>query len=469
MHDGCAAALLAVCGGGFSLQFFRLVRALFPVERLRRGWYWAAAGCAMGGILALFWFQLPLYLCYTALFGLFVGLTALLAPGQTLGRLITGALAPFLFLCVHGVLIPLLALLRGVGMDRFVEARPGHLVAAALACLCGALLLRLQRRLAGRERMQLLFHCRRQRRMVSGALLVLYFYLVVESWVYYYPFPTAWTPTFHLFTSLVALVTYFLLLWYAVDVSAYIEQELKTRQVEKQLQRQVVHYRQYTQAVRTLRAFKHDCRGMVAAAQRLLADGRLQEAQRLLGQMGQALEAAPREVTFCNHVVVDAILRECAARCGEEGIDFSASVGLPQRVGMDDLELCRIFGNLVENAREACERQPAGQRRWITVHSSVSGDWVTVEVANTYAGQVKLSGGLPLSGKPGGAEHGLGLLSVRTLVESRGGFLRIDLSRPGVFRARLHLSAPGTGEPQNGENGLEQKRDDLEHFPPNAP
>ncbi len=467
MNEWMAAALLAVCSGGLFLQFFHILRELFPTERIRRVWYWAAAALDILAGISLFWFQLPLYLCYALLFVLCLGETVLLVPDRPLARLLMGTLVPFLLICVHGVLIPMLALLMGTSMDLFVENRAGHLCTVALASLFGIPLLWFQRKIVDRERMQLLLHCRSQRRMVCGAVLVLYFYLVVECWVYYYPFPSAWTPIFHLFTSLVALVTYFLLLWYAADVSAYIEQELKTRQIEKQLQRQVLHYRQYTQAVHTLRAFKHDCRGMVAAARRLIADGKTAQAQQLLSQMGEALEAAPREVTFCNHVVVDAILRECAARCEEAGVEFSASVGLPQRVGFNDLELCRIFGNLVENAVEACEQQPTGGRRWISVHSSVSGDWVTVEIANTYTGQVKLAGGLPLSQKLGRGEHGLGLLSVRTLVESRGGFLRIDLGHPGAFQVRLHLSASEMdGCDSNEGSNLEQKNRDLEQFPP---
>lgn len=355
------------------------------------------------------------------------------------GLLLACGFGPFLLLCVHGVLIPAFSLARGSKMQAFV--RSPSLFALTLVCafvLSIALLAVCARRIP-KSWIAPLLTCAPQRRLACTCLYLLFGYLVLESFVYTNDYPGAWLPWFHLLTSVIALAAFFMLLWYAVDVSAYIENELKTRQVEKQLQRQVVHYQQYTRHVNDLRAFKHDCRHMVDTARHLLGSGEPEKALELLGEMRREMDVSLRYTQYSNHVVVDAILQECAGRCRERGIAFTALVNLPETLGLGDLELCRIFGNLADNAYEACA-QCTGADRFIALDSHPRDGWLTVQIRNSCTGALPLRDGLPLTHKQDAAHHGLGLPSVRQLMESTGGFLQIE-TEPGVFTVRLHFCA----------------------------
>ena len=350
---------------------------------------------------------------------------------------------PFLLLCAHGVLIPLFALVRGTTMYDVVNDNLSYDVSLLLALLVCILLLCLIGKWMPYERIHLLFRCTDQRRLVCTCLYLLFGYLLLESYVYADRFSGIWIPWFHLITSVISMAAFLMVFWYAVDVSSYIEYELKTRQTEKQLQRQVVHYQQYTKYVNDLRAFKHDYRHMVQTARALLRAGADQKALDLLGQMDDEMESSLRYTRYANHVVVDAILQECAGRCREKGIDFSALVNLPERIGLGDLELCRIFGNLVDNAYEACEKCEA-QNRFIKLDSVVSPDWITVQIRNTFSGKIELQDGLPLTDKQDPSQHGVGLSSTRQLIESTGGFMQIEIDPAGIFTVKLHFcAAPG--------------------------
>ena len=381
----------------------------------------------------------PLAILYLLAFGLFVSEFIFIFHRGVIHSFLVGGIFIYTLLCLHGVIIPLMALLLGMNMYTLVRdpCLYGLSIFWALT-VCDAALL-VFRKLVTVERLTMLLRCRSQARLVCTSMCLLLAYLLLETYIYYYDFPQIWTSLFHMLTSLVAQASLYVVLWYSIDISSYIEYELKTRQVEKQLQRQVVHYQQYTKYISSLRAFKHDYKRMAETARHLVDIGAQEKALRLLSQMNEEMERSLQYVQYSNHVVVDAILQECANRCKEKGISFSAVVNLPESLGLSDLELCRIFGNLVDNAFEACEQVQEGQR-FIRIESGVNGDWVTVKLSNSFAGTILMADGLPVTRKSDQPEHGIGLVSAKQIVESTGGFLQIDVdSDRHIFVVNLHL------------------------------
>ncbi|MCI8650403.1 MAG: GHKL domain-containing protein [Anaerotruncus sp.] len=359
------------------------------------------------------------------------------------GLFLLGALSPFILLCMHGIMIPLMAMLHGINMYELVHTPKMELYAIFWALIAFQLVLLLLKRVFPDEKLRLLLHCRPQLRLACGSMLLLLCYLLIECYVYDYRFPRLWTPVFHMITSMLAFAAFSMVVWYAVDISNYIEYELKTHQVEKQLQRQVLHYQQYTRYINEVRTFKHDYKGMTQTLQTLVGAGANERALDLLGQMSQEMENLLQYTQYSNHVVVDAVLRECAIRCKDRGIAFSALVTLPEQIGMNDLELCRIFNNLVENAYEACERVQ-DRPSFLRIGSSFRDGWATIELINSFSGEIILEEGQPVTSKKEACQHGLGLTSVRELVESRGGFLQFEVNHQRQeVTVRLHLCTAG--------------------------
>ena len=62
------------------------------------------------------------------------------------------------------------------------------------------------------------------------------------------------------------------------------------------------------------------------------------------------------EMVFCQNQAVNGLLQEYAARARQDGVEFTARVDLSAHVPVDDLTLCIVTGNLLENALEACRR-----------------------------------------------------------------------------------------------------------------
>lgn len=434
-------ALTVLAALVFHTQVLYHAQGIFCARRRHERWFILTALVNTLLMVLIWWLALPIFTTYSLLSLLYFGEFALLFRPDPAALALVGGLFPFTLLCVCGVMIPLLALLYGTNMYALVADPFRYTLSLFCSIVACCLLLLVMRARFPDERLRLLLGCRNQKRFACYSLCILLAYLILESEVYYYDFPHMWTVTFHLITSVVAFVAFAALLWYAVDISAYIEYELKTRRIEKQLQRQVVHYQQYTRYVAELRAFKHDYKHMMETVRHLVTTDAKEQASTLLGQMSEQMESQLQYTPFSNHMVVDAILQECAGRCSELGVAFAAVANLPASIGLSELSLCRLFGNLADNAFEACAHMTSGER-FIKIESSVRGDWVTIELRNSFSGEIELADGLPVSHKNDSAQHGLGLLSVRSLVESTGGFIKIDIDREHrIFCVRLHLVA----------------------------
>lgn len=73
---------------------------------------------------------------------------------------------------------------------------------------------------------------------------------------------------------------------------------------------------------------------------------------------------------------------QTARRCNEAGITFSANVNLPMEIGINDIHLCSIFNNLMNNAVKANEY--VLQDRFITINCSLTGNYMRVNVDNSF-------------------------------------------------------------------------------------
>lgn len=77
---------------------------------------------------------------------------------------------------------------------------------------------------------------------------------------------------------------------------------------------------------------------------------------------------------------------------------------------------------------------------------STHNDWLTVELSNSYSGEVKLRNGIPESTKDNKDFHGIGLSVVTEIVETLGGMTSIDVDQEKkVFTVSL-LFPPNTVE-----------------------
>uniref|UniRef100_UPI004025E6D4 ATP-binding protein n=1 Tax=Candidatus Scatomorpha intestinigallinarum TaxID=2840923 RepID=UPI004025E6D4 len=150
----------------------------------------------------------------------------------------------------------------------------------------------------------------------------------------------------------------------------------------------------------------------------------------------EAIPAAPR--SFCENPAVNAVVSYYAARLEDEGVEVRIRLSLPARLeGVTDGEACVVFGNLLENAMEACALVEVGPR-FVHLDGEISRGVLAVTMGNSFDGRTFREGGRFRSSKR--AEPGVGLSSIQAVARKHGGDARFEADG-AVFRSSVYLQA----------------------------
>ncbi len=186
---------------------------------------------------------------------------------------------------------------------------------------------------------------------------------------------------------------------------------------------------------RQTRAWRHDLHSHIQTMKALRAEGRNAELDNYLARLEDDLRSVDKVVKTGN-VTVDAILNSKLSLARERDIEVRAKASVPQKLPVSAVELCAVVGNLLDNAMEACARQPAGEARVIRVYMGAKKERLYLCVTNTAPGVPERKDGRFLSHKEG--THGFGLLRVDRIVARAGGYLA-RAAEDGAFTTEVLL------------------------------
>lgn len=161
----------------------------------------------------------------------------------------------------------------------------------------------------------------------------------------------------------------------------------------------------------------------------------------LLGERmeGLALAASGR---LCENEAVNALALHYAAVARQEEIEVSFRLNIPRQAGqVQNVDLSRIVGNMLENAIEACRRMEYGARR-IQLKSMIREDMLILVMDNSFDGDFMQRGdGLAVSRK---RESGIatGLSSIRSVANKYGGSVKFEADGR-VFKTSVRLDMVG--------------------------
>ena len=198
-------------------------------------------------------------------------------------------------------------------------------------------------------------------------------------------------------------------------------------------------YRQAQESLRNVSAFRHEWKNHVAVLWTLTQKQDLDAIHDYLSHLGGQLEQLSPKVYTANPTV-NTILQRVAAQTQELGIAFRVSALLPESLSIDEGDLCGFLFNLLDNALEAAAKVPHGE---IICSLQIRQQYLAIRCENIYDGTVLTdSAGNLLTTKDDPAEHGFGLMKMRSIAEKYGSVLDIsyDKNRFTVMTA-LRLKA----------------------------
>lgn len=197
------------------------------------------------------------------------------------------------------------------------------------------------------------------------------------------------------------------------------------------------HCEEVENMYRQMRGWRHDYKHHIQTMRAHLLMGQYQELDEYLRELDTDLTEVDT-ILKTGNVRIDAVLNSKLAVAEAKGIHVNAKAVVPGQLGMKEVDLCVILGNLLDNAMEACERQPENdkEQQFIRVYIEVLKQQLYIYVSNTMADDIRRSGEQYLSAKRG--SHGFGLMRIDRVVKKYNGYLNRQYEK-GVFVTEIML------------------------------
>lgn len=187
------------------------------------------------------------------------------------------------------------------------------------------------------------------------------------------------------------------------------------------------NYQEAKEAYETNATLYHDMRNHFAMVQGYLTDGKVAEAQAYLEEINGWIDAYPKE-RWTGIGALDYILNQKKETAARQGTGMVIHAEYPADCRIDPADLCAILTNLLDNAMEACAKQPEGESREITVTIRRINLFLIIRITNSSATASAIKNGNFVTSKRDRRLHGWGLRSVKAAVEKYQGTMEIVYS-----------------------------------------
>ena len=203
---------------------------------------------------------------------------------------------------------------------------------------------------------------------------------------------------------------------------------------------------QYVEEAKTrydeTKSFRHDIRNHIKVVKNLLQSGNVEEAVTYVEDMDDMAEKMSFPCST-NNPVVDILVGNKLGIAQSMGIGVDCSLLLPYPCILRDIDICIVLSNALDNAIYACKNMtlsddsppaPSGacitgcSKGYIHVSGRIQGDFLMIEVENSFHGKDTF-------------KKGTGLSNVKKVAEKYGGAMSIE-TQGNVFILQVLLIIP---------------------------
>lgn len=185
---------------------------------------------------------------------------------------------------------------------------------------------------------------------------------------------------------------------------------------------QALQYRSLKKYITDTSRLRHDFLHTARTAVTLAQKNEIDTLVKFLEDYGVAVEASHSHKIFCEHDALNAIVAYYYDIVKKHDIKCNWKIAIPENVGISNVDLCSVVGNLLNNAIQGAMDAPEG-KRYITFKADVElNNDIYIVVSNSFDGVVKKENGKYFTTKSNG--HGIGLESIQTTVNKYNGYVK---------------------------------------------
>ncbi len=212
--------------------------------------------------------------------------------------------------------------------------------------------------------------------------------------------------------------------------------EERAKQAEAMNDFQKSQYNLIKKHIEETRIARHDLRQHLNLIQSYLDSGDNEALKNYLTEYKKSLPS-DTEKLYCKNYAINVVISYYAQQAELSGIAFFSNIDIPENIKVSAPDTCVIFGNLMENAIEACKRQTS-QKQFIRVCGKIIGeDAISLTVDNSCDHSPTRQGDNFISAKRDAI--GVGQLSIKNIAEKYNGVANFHY-QDGVFFASVLLN-----------------------------
>ena len=274
--------------------------------------------------------------------------------------------------------------------------------------------------------------------LIKGTLVIL---MLNSNYIDFYSANIKTTTIPLLMNRGIIALCYYFLLFTQIQQIKFKEVELNNKLISLQLEHQEELYKKRDHYAEILRTYNHDFKSVLTNVSYFLDQGDIQKAKEILKTIDSDIKVIITEnQSYSNRLIVDVILNSLAEKCKQANIEFNAECLIPEHLSLTDLSLSRIFGNLANNAYEACIKQDQHDERKITFKSYIKDDFFIIYTQNSFNGEIIIEHNRIRTTKQNKKQHGVGIESIKNIVESANGIALFDVNEEkNMFRFYIKI------------------------------
>ncbi len=236
-----------------------------------------------------------------------------------------------------------------------------------------------------------------------------------------------------IFVSAVIVGAFLSMLFMFEYIGSLAQKNLDAQVELQQTKWQNEHLKNVKDTYRALRSWKHDFQNHLDVLSTYLQNKKYAEMQNYLSQISAEIEPFMYLYTTGNDVA-DAVLSNKLFIANSKQIRINASVVLPEKLPISDVQLCSVLSNLLDNAIEAQEQ---ASEPFIDVSIRPERGMLYIKIENSSKGNYNFNNKLLATTKKVKG-HGIGLQQVKKIVKNVRGIIDID-PQPDTFTVKILL------------------------------
>ena len=181
-----------------------------------------------------------------------------------------------------------------------------------------------------------------------------------------------------------------------------------------------------------LMILRHDLKNHLICMDALIGSGKTEEIKTYIQDLLKSNSAPHNGAISALNPVLEALVADKAARASEKNIEIKQDFRITKTLNVKPADWVSLVGNALDNAIEACEKNTA-ENRWIELVAVLKGTMLSVRISNPSQVEPLKNDGEFITQKDTTAnDHGLGLKSIKRVVERYNGVMEADFSQ-GFF------------------------------------